>query len=84
MSYRQDALDRVREILLTLLDEACLCGITADAPDITPAASGGIDLFWDSDRTRVLINVSSERDGPVTFYCKRKGGLAAKGWILEE
>ena len=83
-AYKEADLRRAHRILLALLKEASAWGIPADIdPDINPAISGGIDLCWDSEDASMAVNVSTDPDGPVTFYREREGGLAGKGWILE-
>ena len=83
-AYRRSEMDRLRNFLVALLEEGREWGIPNKAPDINPAASGGIDLCWDSSETSMAINVSSEPGGPITFYYERQGGLAAKGWWIFE
>ena len=48
----------LRNFLVALLEEGREWGIPNKAPDINPAASGGIDLCWDSSETSMAINVS--------------------------
>ena len=83
-AYQRSEMDRLRNFLVALLEEGREWGIPNKAPDINPAASGGIDLCWDSSETSMAINVSSEPGGPITFYYERQGGLAAKGWWIFE
>lgn len=84
-AYKEADLRRARRILVALLKEAPAWGIPADTdPDINPAISGGIDLCWDSEDASMAVNVSTDPNGPITFYRERRGGLAGKGWILEK
>lgn len=81
-AYQESEMDRLRDFLVAFLEEGRAWGIPNKAPDINPAAAGGIDLSWDSPEISMAINVSAESG--ITFYYEREGGLAAKGWWIFE
>lgn len=86
-SYKPEDLVRVCKLIKVILREAQELGMSIAAPKINPAASGGIDICWDTPERGLAINVSSDPDENPVFYYDRPGSderLAVQGRIVEE
>lgn len=68
-----------RFLLKTVRAVRVRSGITLPPPQIGPCADGSIDLYWKTDRFKLLINLQPGEATESDFYGETPDGLKLKG-----
>ena len=74
-----------RALLLRLaLSSKERSGALLPLPSIEPAADGGVDIHWTTDRCELLVGVPSTSGVAVTFYGDTPAGAVIKGAFSQD
>lgn len=73
--YAKETLDRVAVVLRRFAElTRRRSGARLVAPSVNPAAEGSIDLFWESEGHRLLINIPEDPERAASFYGEASSG----------
>ena len=53
------------------------------APSVLPGPHGSIDIQWQQDQRRLLINVPADPEAPITFYGDDRGNNTIEGSLAD-
>lgn len=80
--YAPATWDQVERFLKRLERESRrYLGREMPAPAIDPADQGSIDLFWEMEDRRLLVNVPHGTDEPISFFAQDQTGFTMSGEI---
>jgi len=78
--YSEAALDRAVAFLEMHLEKLWRSyGFRAPIPTIGPGPAGSVDLFWERNSWKLLVNIPATPDAMATFYADDRGRQRTKG-----